>query len=223
MFITFEGPEGSGKTTQVALLAEWLRGLGKDVLTTREPGGTAIGNKVRAILLDPASTDMCAEAEVLLFSAARAQHVAQVIRPHLERGGVVLCDRFADSTMAYQGYGRGLDLEMLRIITAFATENTIPTLTVYLDIDVETGLRRKQQDSGAGDAWNRMEAETLAYHRRVREGYLTMAGEQPERWLVVDAGQAVDAVQQAVRARVIVALEPKIGPVAEDRTDQDVR
>jgi dTMP kinase len=223
MFITFEGPEGSGKTTQVALLAEWLRGLGKDVITTREPGGTAIGNKVRAILLDPASTEMCAAAEVLLFSAARAQHVAQVIRPHLERGGVVVCDRFADSTMAYQGYGRGLDLEMLRLITAFATEHMVPNLTVYLDLEVEAGLRRKQQDNGIGDAWNRMEAETVAYHRRVRDGYLTMAGDQPERWLVVDAEQSVDAVQQAVRVRVVGLFESQIGPVAEDRTDQDVR
>ena len=120
MFITFEGPEGSGKTTQVALLAEWLRGQGRDVLTTREPGGTAIGDRVRSILLDPACTEMRAEAEVLLFSAARAQIVGQVIRPHLDRGGVVLCDRYADSTLAYQGYGRGLDLPMLAAITAFA-------------------------------------------------------------------------------------------------------
>jgi dTMP kinase len=206
MFVTFEGPEGSGKTTQVALLAAWLRELGKDVLTTREPGGTAIGDRIRSILLDPECTEMAAEAEVLLFSAARAQHVAQIIRPHLARGGVVVCDRFADSTMAYQGYGRGLDLAMLRGITAFATGSLAPDLTVYLDIDVETGLRRKQLDSGTGDAWNRMEAETLAYHRRVREGYLAMADEQPARWLIVNADRPPDAVQQAVRLRVLATL-----------------
>ncbi len=180
MFITFEGPEGSGKTTQVALLAEWLRGQGRDVLTTREPGGTAIGDRVRSILLDPACTEMRAEAEVLLFSAARAQLVGQVIRPHLERGGVVLCDRYADSTLAYQGYGRGLDLAMLTAITAFATGSLVPALTIYLDIDVEAGLRRKQEHAGSdASQWNRMEAEALAYHQRVREGYLAMASDQP--------------------------------------------
>ena len=207
MFITFEGPEGSGKTTQVALLAEWLRGRGQDVLTTREPGGTAIGDRVRSILLDPACTEMRAEAEVLLFSAARAQLVGQVIRPHLDRGGVVLCDRYADSTIAYQGFGRGLDLAMLAAITAFATGSLVPTLTIFLDIDVEAGLRRKQEHAGSdASQWNRMEAEALAYHQRVRDGYLAMATDQPARWLVVQAGRPVDAVQQAVRQRVAPVL-----------------
>ncbi len=207
MFITFEGPEGSGKTTQVALLAEWLRGRGQDVLTTREPGGTAIGDRVRSILLDPACTEMRAETEVLLFSAARAQHVAQVIRPHLEEGGVVLCDRFADSTIAYQGYGRGLDLALLRAITDFATARLVPALTVYLDIEVGAGLQRKQEHAGSDSSqWNRMEAEALAYHQRVRDGYLAMASNQPARWLVIQAAQPVDAVQKAVRQRVALAL-----------------
>ena len=207
MFITFEGPEGSGKTTQVALLADWLRGQGCDVLTTREPGGTAIGDRVRSILLDPACTEMRPEAEVLLFSAARAQHVAQVIRPQLERGGVVLCDRFADSTLAYQGYGRGLDLAMLAAITAFATGSLVPALTIYLDIEVEAGLRRKQQHAGSdASQWNRMEAEALAYHQRVRDGYLAMAGDQPQRWLVIPAEQPVETIQQAIRRRVELAL-----------------
>jgi dTMP kinase len=146
---------------------------------------------------------MRAEAEVLLFSAARAQHVGQVIRPHLARGGVVLCDRYADSTLAYQGYGRALDLATLGVITAFATGGLRPDLVVYLDIDAEAGLRRKQQHA-ADDAsqWNRMEQETLAYHQRVRAGYLAMAAAEPGRWLLVDAGQAVDAVQAVVQARV---------------------
>jgi dTMP kinase len=203
MFITFEGPEGSGKTTQLVQLAAWLRAAGQDVLTTREPGGTAIGDRVRAILLDPDCGEMRAEAEVLLFSAARAQHVGQVIRPYLARGGVVLCDRYADSTLAYQGYGRGLDLATLGVITAFATGGLRPDLVVYLDIDAEAGLRRKQQHA-ADDAsqWNRMEQETLAYHQRVRAGYLEMAAAETGRWLLVDASQAVDAVQAAVRERM---------------------
>ena len=207
MFITVEGPEGSGKTTQVALLADWLRGQGCDVLTTREPGGTAIGDRVRSILLDPTCTEMRPEAEVLLFSAARAQHVAQVVQPHLARGGVVLCDRFADSTLAYQGYGRGLDLAMLAAITAFATGSLVPALTIYLDIEVEAGLRRKQQHAGSdASQWNRMEAEALAYHQRVRDGYLAMAGDQPQRWLVIPAEQPVETIQQAIRRRVELAL-----------------
>lgn len=203
MFITFEGPEGSGKSTQLVLLAAWLRGLGQDVSTTREPGGTAIGDRVRAILLDPACGEMVAEAEVLLFSAARAQHVAQVIRPHLARGGVVLCDRYADSTLAYQGHGRQLDLATLQVITTFATGGLRPDLVVFLDIDAEAGLRRKQlHATDDASQWNRMEQETLAYHERVRAGYLQMAAAEPGRWLLVDASQPVDAVQAAVRAHV---------------------
>jgi len=214
IFITFEGPEGSGKSTQLALLAAWLRGRGQDVLLTREPGGTAIGDRVRAILLDPACGEMQAEAEVLLFSAARAQHVGQVIRPHLARGGVVLCDRYADSTLAYQGYGRGLNLATLGVITTFATGGLRPDLVVYLDIDAEAGLRRKQLHANDdASQWNRMEQEALAYHQRVRAGYLRMAAAEPRRWLLVDADQAVDAVQAALRARV-AALLPLLGPVS---------
>jgi len=205
LFITFEGPEGSGKTTQLKLLAEWLREQGYDVLATREPGGTAISEAIRAILLDPAHTEMRPEAEILLFSAARAQIVGQVIRPHLERGGVVLCDRYADSTLAYQGYGHGLDLDILRRITAFATGGLVPDLTIYLDIPIEEGLRRKA--TGEAREWNRMEAQTLAFHRRVREGYLEMAAAEPDRWLVVDASQPIADVQAAIRQRVAALIK----------------
>ncbi|MCS6843014.1 MAG: dTMP kinase [Caldilineales bacterium] len=202
MFITFEGPEGSGKTTQMNRLAAWLRERGYDVLTTREPGGTAIGDRVRAILLDPVATEMEAETEALLFSAARAQHVRQVILPHLRRRplGVVLCDRFADSTLAYQGYGHGLDLAQLAVITAFATGGLKPDLTIYLDLDVEVGLRRKALAAGQDAAqWNRMEQRALDYHRRVRDGYRAMAAAEPQRWLVVDAAQPLEEVQAQIR------------------------
>jgi dTMP kinase len=201
LFITFEGPEGSGKTTQLKLLAEWLRERGCDVLATREPGGTAISEAIRGILLDPTHTEMHPEAEILLFSAARAQIVAQVIRPHLQGGGIVLCDRYADSTLAYQGYGRGLDLDTLRAITAFATGGLVPDLTIYLDIAIEKGLRRKVPQE-----WNRLEAQALAFHQRVREGYLEMAASEPNRWLSVDAFQPIADIQAAIKERIEVLV-----------------
>jgi len=200
LFITFEGPEGGGKTSQLRLLAAYLRQQGGDVLTTREPGGTPIGDRVRAILLDPVHTEMQPATEFLLFSAARAQHVAQVIRPHLARGGVVLCDRYADASLAYQGYGHSLDLAALRAITHFATGGLMPDLTICLDVPVEVGLRRKA--GGSGDAWNRMEQQDIAYHERVRAGYLAMAEAEADRWLVVDATGTVEAVQATIRERL---------------------
>jgi dTMP kinase len=205
LFVTFEGPEGGGKTTQMHLLAEYLLGRGFDVLTTREPGGTCIGDRIRAILLDPTHRGMQPQAEILLFSAARAQIVGEVIRPHLARGGIVLCDRYADSTLAYQGYGRGLDLEALRQITAFATGGLVPDVTFYLDLPVDEGLRRKW--GGKGDAWNRIEQEASAYHERVRQGYLSLIQEDPARWQVLDARQPVHSIQTEIRAR----LEPWLG------------
>jgi dTMP kinase len=199
-FITLEGPEGSGKTTQMQLLARYLAQQGHDVLCTREPGGTPIGDRVREVLLDPERTEMAHTTEFLLFSAARAQHVEQVIRPHLEAGGVVLCDRYADSSLAYQGYGNRLDLDTLCLITRFATGNLTPDLTIYLDIDVAEGLQRKV--GGAGDAWNRIEEKGIAYHRRVRAGYLQMIAEEPQRWVRLDAGRDVDEIQAAIRREV---------------------
>jgi len=205
LFITFEGPEGSGKTTQIQLLAAWLREKGQTVLATREPGGTVIGDRVRAILLDSDHREMQPQTEILLFSAARAQIVGQIIRPHLARGGVVLCDRFADSTLAYQGYGRQLDLATLRLITAFATGGLQPDLTFCLDLPVDVGLQRKA--AGAGEEWNRMEQETLAFHGRVRRGYLTLAQAEPARWRVLDATQPVQALQAAMRAEIAARLD----------------
>jgi dTMP kinase len=207
LFITFEGPEGSGKTTQIELLRGYLEERGYSVLATREPGGTSIGDKIRVILLDPRNTDMLPASEALLFSAARAQIVNQVIRPHLAQGRIVLCDRYADSTLAYQGYGHGLDLEMLHAITALATEGLKPDLTVYLDIDVEEGLRRKLAAHKASNSeWNRIDRQEMAFHRRVRKGYLHMAAEEPDRWLVIDATQPLEAIQSSIRARVEAKL-----------------
>ncbi len=198
-FITFEGIEGSGKTTQIHLLMDWLHQRTDRALLTREPGGTSIGEQVRAILLNPINTEMTPEAEILLFSAARAQIVREVIRPRLADGWIVVCDRFADSTLAYQGYGHGLPLDDLLGITEFATGGLWPDLTVYLDLDVETGLRRK---AATPEEWNRMEAKEVAFHKRVRQGYQALAAQNPQRWLVLDATQPVEVIQKQIRERV---------------------
>lgn len=208
LFITFEGPEGSGKTTQIHLLAAYLYEQGHDVLVTREPGGTPIGDRVRSILLDPAHTEMQPATEFLLFSAARSQHVGQIIRPHLARGGTVLCDRFADSSLAYQGYGYQLDLDVRRAITRFASGGLVPDLTLYFDVPVEVGLQRKA--GGDGDAWNRMEDKEIAFHERVRAGYLTMAAQEPERWVVIDATLDIDTVQASIRELVMARQRSKV-------------
>jgi dTMP kinase len=210
-FITFEGPEGSGKSTQIRLLTAHLEGRGLPVLATREPGGTEIGNAVRAILLDRNHTAMQPRAETLLFNAARAQLVDQVIRPALVTGQTVLCDRFADSTLAYQGFGYGQPLDDLRRLGEYATGGLVPDLTIYLDIDVREGLRRKL--AGAVEEWNRMEEKTLAYHETVRTGYLELATAEALRWLVVDASRSLEAVHQVIVARVeqLVASRPRTG------------
>jgi dTMP kinase len=204
VFITFEGPDGSGKTTQARLLAGWLGERGYEVVLTREPGGTDIGDQVRAVLHDPCNTAMDARAEILLYSASRAQHVAQRILPALAAGQVVISDRYADSTLAYQGYGRGLDLKMLGAITAFATQGLTPDLTLYLDLPPEEGLERRQ--SGGGE-WNRLDAEALDFHQRVRAGYLELAGQEPERWAVIRATGSVEEVQEEIRRVVGRRLE----------------
>jgi len=198
MFITLEGTEGCGKTSQVAPLAEHLRLQGWDVLTTREPGGTPIGEQIRGVLHSLDNTEMHARTEILLFQAARAQHVEQVIRPHLARRGVVICDRYADSTVAYQGYGREQPLEPLRALVDYATGGLKPDLTLLLDMDVEVGLRRRAK----GGEWNRLDALEVAFYQRVRQGYCELVRAEPERWVVIDASLSPGAVQEAMRAAV---------------------
>lgn len=202
MFITFEGPDGSGKTTQIAPLVAHLRERGFTVFQTREPGGTSIGDQIRTVLHDVDNTAMHPHTEILLYAASRAQLVHEEIRPRLARGEIVVCDRYADSTLAYQGYGHGLDLPTLRTILAFATGGLQPDLTLYLDITAEEGLKRRQHAAEDGDEWNRMDAQSLAFHQRVREGYLALIQETPARWERIDAGTTREAIQAQIRAIV---------------------
>lgn len=205
MFITLEGPDGSGKTLQAAALAEFLRQEGLDVLITREPGGTSIGDQIRAILFNLANTEMHPRAETLLFQAARAQLVEQCIRAHLSQGGVVVSDRYADSTLAYQGYGHQNELEKIRAVIDFATGGLKPDLTLLLDIDVEEGLRRRAR---TGD-WNRLDAYDLEFHRRVRAGYQALAQAEPGRWVVIDAARPPEEIQEEIREVVAERLRLK--------------
>ena len=204
MFITLEGPEGSGKSSQIGLLAAFLRQRGYGVVQTREPGGTPIGDQIRACLHDVNNVAMTAVTELLLYSASRAQHVAELIRPALAQGQVVLCDRFADSSIAYQGYGRGVDLDELHFLTRIATQGLRPDLTLLLDIDVARGLARRQT---GGDEMNRLDLETLTFHERVRQGYHALAAAEPDRWVVVDGERPLSVVQADLQAIVLERLE----------------
>jgi dTMP kinase len=199
VFITFEGPDGSGKTTQARLLAEHLRREGTAVVLTREPGGTPIGDQVREVLHDPTNVDMTRETEFLLYSASRAQLVRQLIFPALVDGKWVISDRYFDSSLAYQGYARGLPVDTLWEITRFATGGLMPDLTLYLDIRPDQGLERRLLGGGE---WNRMDQEALAFHNRVRAGYLELAGREPHRWLIIDAAKPVDVLQSEIRTLI---------------------
>jgi dTMP kinase len=194
MFITFEGIEGSGKTTQQQRLAQHLRERGRKVVTTKEPGGTPLADRIRAILLDSANV-IDPIAEVFLFAASRRQHTTEVIEPALAKGEVVLCDRYADSTLAYQGFGRRIDLDRLRMLNQWATDALVPRVTLLFDLPEETGLRRaRSRNAGAVQDEGRFELEDLRFFRRVREGYLAMATAEPARFAVIDADGSVDEV-----------------------------
>ena len=205
MFITFEGPEGSGKSTQLPQLAQFLEEKGLSVVRTREPGGTKIGDQIREVLVRMDNTELHPRTEILLFLAARAQLVEELIIPSLQQGKIILCDRYGDSTLAYQGYGHGLDLDALRAMLQFATGGLKPDLTILLDVDVMTGLKRKK----IKEEWNRLDAYELSFHERVRDGYHILAGQEPERWKIVDATQDPEQVQTEIRALVLNALEEK--------------
>ena len=187
IFFTFEGPDGAGKTTQIARLERALTEHGYETLRTREPGGDFVGEQVRQLLLDRSA--MTSEAEFLLFAASRAQNVAQVVRLALEAGKIVLCDRFTDSSLAYQGFARGLPVEFIRAANAFATRGLTPDKTFLLDVPVEIGKARRS----TGET-NRLDREAEAFHQRVREGYLAVAAEEPERFVILDGTQSEDAV-----------------------------
>jgi dTMP kinase len=205
-FLTLEGPEGAGKTTQIPLIAAHLRRRGYAVLVAREPGGTRLGEELRSLLKAPPGTHrICDRSEMLLFSASRAQLMDEVILPHLEQGGAVLCDRFADSTTVYQGYARGLDLELIGRVHEFALRGRWPDLTLVLDLEPELGFARRHTETGGRDT-DRIEAEPLAFHRRVRDGFLRLAQAAPDRIRVVDAAQSAADVHAQIREVIDRAL-----------------
>lgn len=205
LFITFEGPEGAGKTTQIRRLAERLEERGIPHVVTREPGGTPLADRIRALLLDRENVSMVAQTELLLMLAARSEHVANKIRPALEAGTLVLCDRFADSSVAYQGYGRGEDLDTLRRMNAYATGGLVPDLTLVCDLDVEEGLARAR---AGREGLDRIELAGLDFHRALRKGFLELVAQEPERVKKVDAGRAPDEVAASIWALVEPVLPP---------------
>ncbi len=205
IFITIEGPDGSGKTTQISLLKELFEREGFEVVQTREPGGTPIADRIRALILDPAHHEMTPRTEALLYMASRAQHTAELIRPALERGAVVISDRYSDSTLVYQGVARGLPMDSLVWLNRFATEELVPDLTLLLDGDTdrlaERVIRRGNRD--------RLDSEGPDFHRRVREGFIALAGQNPERVRVVDADRAVEAVYADIESCVTDFLQKR--------------
>ncbi len=200
VFIVFEGGEGAGKSTQSELLATWLGDRGRSVTRTREPGGTPAAEAIRAVLLDVANTGLDDRAEALLFAAARGDHAARVIRPALERGDIVVCDRYLDSSVAYQGGGRDLGLDAVRELSLWATRGLVPDLTVLLDVDPAVGLARVERP-------DRLEAEPLEWHARVRQAFLDLAAGESERYLVLNGHDEVEQIAAAVRVRVSELLE----------------
>ena len=198
-FIAFEGGEGAGKSTQEGLLAAHLTESGHAIVRTREPGGTPASEAIRSVVLNPEFTGLDSRAEALLFAAARGEHVARVIRPALERGDVVICDRYIDSSVSYQGVGRELGIETIRDLSIWATQDCVPDLTIVLDVDPALGLSRVANP-------DRMEAEPIEFHRHVRQGFLTLAALDPARYLVVDARQTIDEIAAEIRTRVDAEL-----------------
>ena len=203
MFITLEGPEGSGKTSHIPPLVEYLRGKGYTVFPTREPGGTNISEQIRDILHDLKNAEMHPRTETLLYQAARAQIVEQVIKPRLNAGEIVISDRYYDSTIAYQGYGHQQDLEQVRGLVKYAAGGLTPDLTILLDLDVEVGLKRKKKNS---EEWNRMDDHEVEFYKRVRAGYLELVKQTPQRWVIVNSDQKWDDVQAELKKVITTGL-----------------
>ena len=202
-FITFEGGDGTGKTTQLKILESYLIARGKSCISTREPGGTTLGKLIRRVLLEVGEQTIASPTELFLYLADRAQHVQEIIRPAIEQGKIVLCDRHTDSTLAYQGYGRGVDLELLRQLNTIASQGIRADLTLLFDCPVEIGLSRTAQRqfraATAGNREDRFEREKFEFHERVRAGFLELARSEPERFCVIDASRSVEEVFQQVR------------------------
>ncbi|MDY0190342.1 MAG: dTMP kinase [Desulfuromonas sp.] len=222
VFITFEGIEGCGKTTQITRLAALLRQQQLAVVVTREPGGCEIADKIRAILLDSTNVAITAECELLLYAAARAQHISEVVKPALQQGKIVLCDRFCDATIAYQGYGRQLDVATIEQLNTYACQGIEPQLTMLLDLDVTTGLTRARQRN-AHDTMldeDRFEAESLEFHQRIRDAYLNLSSTQPQRIKVIDASGNQDSVFDRIVSTISPILEHRSNQVSTARAER---
>lgn len=208
MFITFEGIEGCGKSTQINLLAGQLRLQGRQVLLTREPGGCPIADQIRRLLLDADNRTMVPMTELMLYAAARSQHLAEIVQPALTAGSLVLCDRFSDATRAYQAFGRGIDRQVMESLNDLACNGLTPDLTLLLDCPVEVGLARARQRiaGSSGPKEERFELESLHFHQRVRDGYLQLAAEEPDRFVVIDAA----ASQEQVARTVLQAVQQRL-------------
>jgi dTMP kinase len=214
MFITLEGIEGSGKTTQIQTIAQWLKATGRDCLTTREPGGTAIGDQIRSILLHPENCDLAPTAELLLYVADRVQHLETIVRPALAAGKVVVCDRYFDATLVYQGYARRVDKKMIHQLHQLACKGLMPDLTLLLDLDPEAGLARAWRRIHSDNAHameSRFEKEKLLFHQRVRAGYLDLANREPQRLAIIDAAVEAPAVAAQIEDALQVFFERRAG------------
>jgi dTMP kinase len=214
LFVTFEGPDGSGKSTQIQRVSERLKRENYEVVVTREPGGTTIGERIRDVLLTQGECAIVPRAEALLMSAARVQHVSEVVLPSLRRGAIVLCDRFVDSTLAYQGAGRGISIGELRELQRFTVDDLSPDLTILLDIDAETGIERK---FNSGDPLNRLDQDSVTFHQRVRAWYVQAAEHEPERWVKIDARRNPAAITDEIVMRIIERIASRHEHDAGDR------